>query len=112
MTNEEMERAISFLIENQAKHDAEIAELREIVAETNRAVRLMAQSGAEFNSMVTQAIAGLVEAQQQTQAQLRDTDARLRDTDARLRDTDARLRDTDARLNTVINVVERLAGDE
>lgn len=112
MTNEEMERAITFLLESQAKHDAQIAGLGQMIGETNRAVQMMAASQREVNEMLTRAVADLIESQRQTQAQLRDTDARLRETDGRLRDTDARLRDTDARLNVVVNVVERLAGRE
>lgn len=88
MTNEEVERAIGFLLESQAKHDAQLGELREMVAETNRAVQMMAASQSEVNEMLTRAATNLAEAQQQT---------------------DSRLRETDARLNTLIGVVERMA---
>lgn len=91
MTNEEVERAIGFLLESQARHDAQIGELREMVAETNRAVQMMAASQSEVNEMLTRAVTNLAEAQQQT---------------------DARLRETDARLNALIGVVERLASGE
>jgi len=105
-----MERAISFLLESQAKHDAQIGQLSGAVAETNRIVQMMAVSQSEVNETLTRAVAGLIEGQQQTQAQLRETQAGLRETNVQLRDTDAKLRKTDARLNVLINVVERLAG--
>lgn len=53
MTPEEMERAIDFLVKSQAKHDTQIGELREAIAETNRIVQLNAETVTEFIQAVT-----------------------------------------------------------
>ena len=117
MTNEDVERPISFLPGNQAKHDAQTAELRETVAglgravaETNRAVQVMAAPQSEAHEMLTRAVADLTAAQRQLQAEQRKTQAQMRETQAQMRETLAQSRETDARLNALIGVVERLAG--
>jgi hypothetical protein len=79
-----MERAIEFLINNQANFDARLAEtnrqigeLREAVAETNRIVQLNAGTVTEF----VQAVTGYMGAQGEVNANLRDaiahTDAKV-----------------------------------
>jgi vacuolar-type H+-ATPase subunit D/Vma8 len=70
MTAEEIERAISFLIESQAKHDAQIAELHDIIRE-------QANSQSELNQAMTRAISDLAEAQRRTVGRVNETDARL-----------------------------------
>jgi hypothetical protein len=70
MTSEEMERAIEFLLRSQAKHDAQIAELREQVAETNRIVQMSTESQSQLNEMLTKAITDLAVSQRQTDARL------------------------------------------
>lgn len=72
-----MERAIGFLLESQARHDAQIGELRDQVsgltgqvAETNRIVQMHAESQIEFIGTVTRALEGLAAAQSQTDARL------------------------------------------
>ena len=77
MKGEETERAISLLLESQAKHDVQIAELRETVAEPNRVVQMMAATQSEVHEVLTRALADPAASQQQTQAGLRETDARL-----------------------------------
>jgi peptidoglycan hydrolase CwlO-like protein len=116
MTAEEMERAIEFLLANQAKHDAQIAEIREQVAETNLVIRMQGESQTQFNEMVTQAITSLAEAQRRTETKverLADKVERLADKVDRLADIvergNARQNETDARLDRLSEVVERLA---
>jgi predicted nucleic acid-binding Zn-ribbon protein len=70
MTGEEVERAIEFLLTSQAKHDAQIAELHNIIRE-------QATSQSELNQAMTKAITDLAEAQQRTVAKVNETDARL-----------------------------------
>jgi Glu-tRNA(Gln) amidotransferase subunit E-like FAD-binding protein len=79
MTGEEMERAIEFLLQSQANLEAQIAE-------TNRIVRLNAETVTTFIQTVTRSL----EAQDQINANLRAADAR-----------------TDARLNKLIGLFEQ-----
>jgi flagellar hook-basal body complex protein FliE len=81
MTAEEMERAIGFLLESQAKHDAQIGELREQVAELHSVIKMQSESQSQFNETITQAISSLIESQ----------------------------RRADSRIDRLIGVVERLA---
>ncbi len=95
MTAEEMERAIGFLLESQARHDAQIGELREsvtelrgAVAEVNSVIREQSASQSQLNESMTAAITRLADSQAETQAQMREMNGRL---------------------NALIGVVERLA---
>jgi hypothetical protein len=81
MTTEEMERAIEFLLQSQAKHDAQIAELREQVAETNRIVQMHAESQSQLNETLTKTVAALADSHQRAEAR---SNTRHNETDARL----------------------------
>jgi uncharacterized coiled-coil protein SlyX len=70
MSNDEVERAIGFLLESQAKHDAQIGELREAVAETNRVVQMHAASQLQLNETLTTAITALADSQSRTDERL------------------------------------------
>jgi predicted nuclease with TOPRIM domain len=88
MTSQEMERAIEFLLQAQAKHDAQVAELHDIIREQS-------VSQSELNQALTQAVAGLADAQSRT--------------DARIDRLIGHAERTDARLDRLSEVVERLA---
>jgi ABC-type transporter Mla subunit MlaD len=84
MTGEEMERAIEFLLQNQAtleqrveQTQTQIAETQrqlgqavEAVSELNRVVRMQADSQGQLNQTLTTAITALAEAQQKTEAKM------------------------------------------
>jgi DNA anti-recombination protein RmuC len=77
MTNDEVERAIEFLLSSQAKHDTQIGELRETVAglaqqvsETNRVLQMHAESQLQFNETLTTAITALADSQSRTDERL------------------------------------------
>jgi septal ring factor EnvC (AmiA/AmiB activator) len=77
MTGEEMERAIEFLLQNQATLEERIDRTQAQIAETNRILQMQATSQGELNQMLTTAITNLAEAQQQlTQAQTK-TEAKV-----------------------------------
>jgi chromosome segregation ATPase len=101
MKNEEIERAIGFLLESQAKHDTQIAELHNIIREQSA-------SRSELNQAMTQAITDLAEAQRRTETKVE----RLADKVDRLADIvergNARQNETDARLDRLSEVVEKL----
>jgi ABC-type transporter Mla subunit MlaD len=77
MTGEEMERAIEFLLQSQANHEARLGELTAQIAETNRQLQTYAETQSEFIGIVTRNIEALTEAQAQTDARLNKTDERL-----------------------------------
>lgn len=88
MTGEELERAIGFLLQNQAHHAARLDELTTQIAETNRIVQLHAETQTEF----IQAVSRHIEAQGEINISLRAAVAR-----------------TDDRLDRLEAVVERIA---
>jgi prefoldin subunit 5 len=84
MTGEEMERAIEFLLKNQAdfaarqdRTDARLDELTAQVSETGRQLATYAQTQSQFIEIVTTAMTSLAESQAQTDAKLKQTDDRL-----------------------------------
>lgn len=77
MTGEEMERAIEFLLQGQANHEARLGELTERVgslaeqvAETGRQLSTYAETQSEFMQTMTRSVTGLAEAQARTDAKL------------------------------------------
>ena len=70
MTGEEMERAIEFLLQSQANHEARLGELTAQVAETGRQLSTYAETQSEFMQTMTQSVTGLAEAQERTDAKL------------------------------------------
>jgi hypothetical protein len=77
MTGEEMERAIEFLLRNQAtleeridRTQEQLAQTVESIAELNRVVHMQAESQGQLNQMLTTAITGLAEAQTRTETKV------------------------------------------
>lgn len=77
MTGEEMERAIEFLLQNQAtleqrveQTQAQLSQAVESISELNRVVQMQATSQGELNQMLTRAVTGLAEAQAKTEAKV------------------------------------------
>jgi len=107
MTGEDMERAIEFLLQSQANHEARLGQLTDNVkeqsqqiAETNKIVQLNAETQTQFIQIVTRHI----EAQGEINASLR---AALKQNDAALKHNDASINRTDARLDRLEALVER-----
>lgn len=86
MTNEEVERAIEFLLKNQANFDSRLEQTNQQLTETNRQLALYTETQSEFmqtvlrymdfqnnqNTEFRQAIRELANAQQQTQQEISD----------------------------------------
>lgn len=77
MTGEELERAIEFLLQSQANHEARLDELTAQVAETNRQLQTYAETQSEFIGIMARNVEALTRAQTQTDARLNKTDERL-----------------------------------
>jgi ABC-type transporter Mla subunit MlaD len=84
MTGDEMERAIEFLLQNQAtleqrveqtqvqlsETQGQLGQVVESIAELNRVVRMQAESQGQLNQMLTTAVTALAEAQTKTEAKV------------------------------------------
>jgi hypothetical protein len=70
MTGEEMERAIEFLLQNQATLENRVTQTQEQLGELTRVVQMQANSQGQLNQTLTTAITALAEAQQKTEAKI------------------------------------------
>ena len=70
MTGEEMERAIEFLLQNQATLEQRVEQTQAQLSELTRVVQMQTDSQGQFNQTVTTAITALAEAQAKTEAKV------------------------------------------
>jgi hypothetical protein len=70
MTGEEMERAIEFLLQNQATLEQRVEQTQTQLAELTAAVRMQADSQSQLNQTLTTAITTLAEAQSKTETKV------------------------------------------
>lgn len=77
MTGEEMERAIEFLLQNQAtlgqrieRTHAQLSEMQGQLSELTQVVRMQADSQSQFNQTLTMAVTALAEAQLKTETKV------------------------------------------
>jgi chromosome segregation ATPase len=70
MSGEEMERAIEFLLQNQATLEGRVTQTQEQLGELSRVVQMQAESQGQLNQTLTAAIIALAEAQAKTEAQV------------------------------------------
>ncbi|HLL70005.1 MAG TPA: hypothetical protein VK363_01155 [Pyrinomonadaceae bacterium] len=104
MTNEEMERAIEFLVKNQASFDVRLEQTNQQIAQIGGQLRDYAQTQSQFIQIVTESITALAE----NMTKLADAQARnermIAESNARL---DEKIADTNARLDRLAATVER-----
>jgi hypothetical protein len=70
VTGEEMERAIEFLLQNQATLEQRVEQTQAQLSELTRVVQMQADSQGQLNQTVTTAITALAEAQTKTEAKI------------------------------------------
>lgn len=100
MTNEEMERAIEFLVQHQAQFSADMQAMR--VEFDQRMTTLENKFG-----KLTDAAIGVTAMLGQLVKQQTESDEKIKVLTEKQTATDAQLKETDERLNIFINVVER-----
>ncbi|MDQ3743324.1 MAG: hypothetical protein M3444_02965 [Acidobacteriota bacterium] len=104
MTNDEMERAIDFLLKSQANLEQRIEQVNENlgarIEETNRLLAEMAQTQNQFIQIVTRTF----ERQAQIDESLRAAQTRTEEALVRLAEAQAH---TDRRLDALIDIVQR-----
>ena len=111
MSNQDMERKMAFIVEQQAQFASDIQRLGEAQARTDQVV---AETGAIVARLANVTHVGFNEVNAKINAlvdsQIR-TDENLRRTDENLRRTDENLRRTDGNLRNLIAVVDRYFSD-
>ncbi|HEX8148065.1 MAG TPA: hypothetical protein VF591_12865 [Pyrinomonadaceae bacterium] len=70
MTGEEMERAIEFLLQNQATLEQRVEQTQAQLAELTRVVQMQAGSQGQLNQTLTTAVTVLAEAQAKTESKV------------------------------------------
>ena len=115
MSNEEFDRKVEFLLNQQARFDAGMQELREAQKETDEKVKHMFDGFEEAKQLTIQTRADLAELTTLTTqglkmlyAQSQDTDAKIAalvkaqmETEEMFRNTDAKLQNTDAMIRNI-----------
>jgi uncharacterized protein YdaT len=110
MTEEEMQKKMEFILEQQAQFAVNIELLREAQQQTESRVAEIATAQAQAARMqthVNEVVAVMAEAQErmaEAQERMAETQKRMAETQER---TDRKMAETDDRLNALINVVER-----
>ncbi|CAN5850681.1 hypothetical protein BH20ACI4_BH20ACI4_12790 [soil metagenome] len=103
MTNEEVEKAVEILLQNQAQFYANLQEIQEIQKESEKRISVLERATVNLFNAVTKT--------SETVDRLSEKVDKLavaqKETDERLRETDERLRETDERLNVVIFMAEK-----
>ena len=92
MSNEEVDRRITFITEQQAQFASDIQQLREVQVQTEQVVARLANVTLEGFKDVNAKINALVDSQIRTDERLQKTDEQLRKTDENVRKTDESLR--------------------
>jgi len=101
MSNEEWERKMEFLLNQQAKFDSEMIELKAAQAQTERTLDRAAEKISHLGDFIHDGFGVVINLFKDTDEMFRETDANFRDTDAKFRDTDAKFRETDAKFQAL-----------
>ncbi len=107
MSNEELDRRIEFIIEQQAQFASDILQLREAQAQTEQIVAQTSQTVGQTGEIVTRLARGTLEGFKDVNAKINSlVDSQIR-TDENLSRTDENVRRTDDSLRSLIAVVDR-----
>lgn len=106
MTGDEMERAIEFILQSQANHESRLGELTEKtnqlteqIAETNKLVRLHAETQTAFIQIVTRHIEAQVEINASLRASINQADVRIKQADVKIKQADTRIKQADVKIS-------------
>jgi chromosome segregation ATPase len=113
MTGDEMERAIDFLLQGQANHEARLGaltervdqltgtvnQLAEQVAETNRLMQFHAETQTNFIQIVTRHIETQVEINASLRASIKQDEVKINQADVKIKQADAKIKQAELRIN-------------
>lgn len=107
MSNEELDRRIAFIIEQQAQFASDILQLREAQAQTEQIVARTGEIVGQTAEVVTRLAKGTLEGFKDVNTKINAlVDSQIR-TDESMRRTDENVRRTDESLRNLIAVVDR-----
>ena len=105
MTNEEFdrrfERHVEWSLQQQARFDAGMEELRAAHAKTERTLDLVEENIGHLAAFIHEGFGLVQNLFKETDEQFKDTAARFKDTDTRFKDTDTKFRETDAKIQAL-----------
>jgi hypothetical protein len=104
MTGEELEKAITFIVNQQAQFASDIQKLQESQAQTDAVVARLAQATVTGFNELRDSVAAVATAQIKSEDKI----AALADAQAR---TDRQLAETSERMNALIDTVERIISE-
>jgi len=114
MSNEEWDRKVEFLLNQQAQFDVDMRRLEAAQEETGKKLDRAAENISHLAGFIHEGFGLTMNMFKETNAQIKETDAQIRDTDAQIRDTDAQIRElkesqklTDEALRKLITRVDR-----
>lgn len=101
MTNEEVNKTIEIILNNQARFYANLQEIQEVQKESEKRINVLERATVNlYNAMI------------KTNETLDQLAAAQKETEKRFQETDGRMRETDERLNAVIFMAEKFfSGD-
>jgi len=106
MTPEELQRTMEFIVEQQAKFEAEIQKLFESQRELHETDERLRDSQATLTAALVRLTEIIEENEKRSEERFRKIDERFAALAEAQRKTDDQLRQTDERLNVLVNIVE------
>jgi chromosome segregation ATPase len=94
MTNEEFERYVEFSLQQQAKFDAGMEELRAAQAKTERTLNRAEENISHLGVFIHEGFGLVINL-------FKDTDEKFKETNAQFKDTDTKFRETDAKIEAL-----------
>ncbi len=110
MTGEELERAIEFLIQSQAKAEARLDRNDQQIAEMSKQIQMYAETQSQFIQIATRALEGLAARQERTEQIIVESNAR---TDERIAETNKLIAEANAQIaeanKRIVEISERVS---
>ena len=101
MSNEEWDRKTEFLLNQQAKFDADMEELKAAQAKTERTLDRAAENISHLGAFIHEGFGLVINLFKDTDEKFKETAASFKDTDAKFKDTDGKFRDTDGKIQAL-----------
>ena len=107
MSNEEWDRKVEFLLNQQAQFDVDMRRLEAAQEETGKKLDRAAENISHLAGFIHEGFGLTMNMFKETNAQIKETDAQIRDTDAQIRELKESQKLTDEALRKLITRVDR-----